>query len=306
MAPRKRIERKYGIGEWYCQLFTAIRPKQRSILAKSALKSVHDAKQACFFRDLSGLTNCAKKGGICSTRRYDKLPSGKVKVCEGTDGRLVALCPNRFLQDGMIFRWVGKELIQDENAIVLNQINFLRSTVTDRSVGRIDNVLVTETPDGILNWCALEIQAVYFSGEARKSEFTALLEDYSPLPFPDKPLRPDFRSSAPKRLMPQLQIKVPTLRRWGKKMAVIVDVSFFQSLGPMDRVENVSNCDIVWFIVDFDTEHNPAKIFLADTIYTTLENAVEGLTAGIPMPLDEFEEQIRKKLSRITGINHNP
>ncbi|MEA2062187.1 MAG: NotI family restriction endonuclease [Gemmatimonadota bacterium] len=300
MAERKRIKREYGIGEWYCQLFSALSPEERSVLAKAALKPITEAGQKCYFKDASSLEKCTKKGGICSIRHYEKLLDETVQACEGEDGRLVVLCPNRFLEDGMIFKWVSQELLKDNNPVVLNQINFLRSTVTDKSVGRIDNVLVSAMPDGTLNWCALEIQAVYFSGKARSSEFKALIEDASPLPFPSQPLRPDFRSSAPKRLMPQLQIKVPTLRRWGKKMAVVVDVPFFQSLGPMDQVRDVSNCDIVWFIVDFDTKCNPARIKLADTRYTTLEKAVDGLTAGIPMPLTDFEEQIRKKLSKIT------
>jgi hypothetical protein len=51
--------------------------------------------------------------------------------------------------------------------------------------------------------------------------------------------------------MPQLLTKVPTLRRWGKKMAVVVDAPFFHSMGTMERVKDVSNSDIVWFLVDF-------------------------------------------------------
>ena len=72
------------------------------------------------------------------------------------------------------------------------------------------------------------------------------------IPFPTQVRRPDYRSSGPKRLMPQLQIKVPSLRRWGKKMAVLVDQSFYEALGRMDDVGHVSNCDIAWFIVRYD------------------------------------------------------
>lgn len=31
--------------------------------------------------------------------------------------------------------------------------------------------------------------------------------------------------------MPQLQVRVPTLRRWGKKLAVALDRAFFDALG---------------------------------------------------------------------------
>ena len=37
--------------------------------------------------------------------------------------------------------------------------------------------------------------------------------------------------------------------------------------------------------------------------YTTLERAVEGLTAGVPVTQAEFEDRIRKKL--VTGLGAN-
>lgn len=112
--------------------------------------------------------------------------------------------------------------------------------------------------------------------------------------FPDKVRRPDFRSSGPKRLMPQLQTKVPTLRRWGKKMAVVIDLPFLNSLGRLQPVRYVSNSDIVWFIVDYDTDNGALKI--ADSIPTTLESSVEALTAGIPLSLEDFEADVNRFL----------
>jgi hypothetical protein len=98
--------------------------------------------------------------------------------------------------------------------------------------------------------------------------------------------------------MPQLQIKVPTLRRWGRKMAVVVDQPFFDSLSPMESVEHVSNADIVWVIVRFDEDEltRTARLEIHDTKFTTLERAVEGLTAGFPTTLPDFEGKIRAKL----------
>src|SRR5208282_3336457 len=71
------------------------------------------------------------------------------------------------------------------------------------------------------------------------------------VPFPAAQRRPDFRSSGPKRLMPQLQIKVPTISRWGKKMAVAIDRAFRDSLSDMREVRELSNCEIVWFVLSF-------------------------------------------------------
>jgi hypothetical protein len=42
------------------------------------------------------------------------------------------------------------------------------------------------------------------------------------------------------------------LRRWGKKMAVVIDEGFFRALGKMDEVKHASNCDIAWFVVRYN------------------------------------------------------
>lgn len=100
--------------------------------------------------------------------------------------------------------------------------------------------------------------------------------------------------------MPQLQIKVPTLRRWGKKMAVVVDRAFFDSIGEMDHVADISNADIAWFIVSFEEVHgcNRTRIKREEVRYTTLERSVEGLTGGKPVPLPAFETRISDKLPK--------
>lgn len=99
--------------------------------------------------------------------------------------------------------------------------------------------------------------------------------------------------------MPQLQIKVPTISRWGKKMAVVIDKAFWDSLGGMREVRDLSNCEIVWFVVSF-APSNAGRFALQrhETHFTTLANAVEGLTGGTPMSLERFENQIRDRLRR--------
>jgi len=62
--------------------------------------------------------------------------------------------------------------------------------------------------------------------------------------------------------MPQLQIKVPTISRWGKKMAVVVDKSFWQSMSPMNPVKHLSNSDIVWFIMDYRPHHDKLDVYV--------------------------------------------
>ena len=199
-------------------------------------------------------------------------------------------------------------MLKCANPLIITEVPFLDpptledgSKLSDREVGKIDNILLrpgSNPPD----WCALEIQAVYFSGRAMENEFKMLREHVGDaLPFPALSHRPDNRSSGPKRLMPQLQTKVPTLRRWGKKMAVVVDRGFFNSLGMGSvRVEpHISNCDVAWFVVEYIEGENGRYSLKPDRYYlTTLENSIEALTAGIPASLNIFEERILAKLQR--------
>ena len=82
----------------------------------------------------------------------------------------------------------------------------MRSTDTGREAGRVD--LVVSQDGKASRWFGLEVQAVYFSGDAMRPEFEALLTDNKPgVPTPVGKRRPDWRSSSAKRLMPQLQVK---------------------------------------------------------------------------------------------------
>jgi hypothetical protein len=235
------------------------------------------------------------------------MDEGRAKPVSGKVGRIRITCPLRFEEGGFIYRWVGETLLEDPNPIVLKEIGFLERLPEHKleepsgrseDVGRIDNVLVSTREDGHLVWCALEKQAVYFQGAAMGKEWKGILTYAgNELPFPMGRRVPDYRSSGPKRLMPQLQIKVPTLRRWGKRMAVVVDEVFFESLGKMEEAAGISNSDIVWFVVGFEETAGAFEIVRRKTFCTTLESAVIGLTAGNPVSLETFEKRIRARIS---------
>jgi hypothetical protein len=306
VSPHDR--QRFGIGEWYGWLFHGLTVEQRQAYAALvALSKSQRPQQPCPFQGDGSEVPCTKEGGVCSVRRYIEYgETGRVEVAPGDIGRLRAVCPYRFREAGLIYHWAGEVLLSTPEPIVVNEVAFLRSTAGDgespdaaEDVGRIDQVLIRHGSQP-LEWCALEIQAVYFSGASMGRDFAAIREHASEkLPFPAGHRRPDYRSSGPKRLMPQLQIKVPTLRRWGKKMAVVVDRDFHAALAPMDRVSDISNCDIVWFIVDFaESVNGKAQLVRGEVHLTTLERAVEGLTAGIPVSKDEFERRILAKLMR--------
>jgi len=288
--PEKRVTR-YGIGELFGQNLEGLSCSDIRRLGRAALAP--KKPKSCRFRGSS----CNKAGGVCTLRLYEK--SGETAIPCSDD--LVTICPSRFLEGGIVFSWVARELLQDASPVVLSELPFLvsKSDKKEKPVGKIDNVLVVPQTER-LNWCALEMQAVYFSGKAMKSDFN-LLKNWQKegIPFPTEQRRPDFRSSGPKRLMPQLQIKVPTISRWGKKTAVVVDLPFWNSLGEMTEVRNVSNCDIAWFVVNYKRNSKTRQFTLGENSLhlTTLDRAVEGLTGGVPTSLAAFEEDIRRRLA---------
>ena len=81
-------------------------------------------------------------------------------------------------------------------------------------------------------------------------------------------------------------------------MVVVVDKHFYESLGHMEEVGDLSSGDIAWFTVDFEEDQASGRFKLVrDSVHvTTLERATEGLTGGSAVTLTEFEEGIRSKL----------
>lgn len=296
----------YGVAEWYGELFKSLGRSER----QQFLSAQNDGSpiECRFMRDSPELAPkkgpyCNKASGVCSIRRFIDTSS------EIDFGPITTTCPYRFLEDGLVIREIGKALLGTDSPIVIKEVPFLkrvRSKVSEsegegfakQDVGKIDMVCVHPNKDPLV-WCAVEMQAVYFSGGKIEKDFTALRGyDGNGVPMPAVRRSPDFRSSGPKRLMPQLQIKVPTLRRWGKKMAIIVDQPFFEAMGPIISETDVSNADIAWMVMSYSDEgtFGKAKMFLKEIRYCTLERAVEGLTAGVPATLDEFEQRLRSRI----------
>ncbi len=288
---------RYGTGELYGLDFSTLPPERIRELASASYKSLE-----CPFKPVQAgqpPAKCNKKGGVCSLRQFVLDERGGVEA----KGGLVTTCPKRFLEGDLITQWVGEILLGTSKPVVISELPFLMSDVEaeqgadEDAVGKIDEVLVN-AEGGTLRWCALEFQAVYFSGKSMENDFKVMREWTGPgVPFPAAQRRPDFRSSGPKRLMPQLQIKVPTISRWGEKMAVVIDKAFWESLSQIRAVKDLSNCEIVWFVVSFaPSKDGRCALQRHQTHFTTLVNAVEGLTGGTPMSLERFESQIRDRL----------
>jgi len=295
-----RVRARYSIGEWYGQGFETLLPREwhRRALVEHETDCLTGTD--CPFQVGE---RCNKKGGVCSLRQYRQAGDGPVSGV----GPLITTCPQRFLESGTIFRWVGETLLQTSDPLVLSEIGFLDRLRPEQSpaeeeqdardfIGRIDNVLVHPTRSP-LDWCALELQAVYFSGRSMSNEFKMLSEkELQALPYPAAHRRPDWRSSGPKRLLPQLQTKVPTIRTWGKKVAVVIDEAFFSSLVALDREKHLSNAEIAWFVVGYDPAPRGWRLVPREVIFTKLDASVKSLTGGVPLPREKFEAQLLLKL----------
>lgn len=322
--PVVKNKQHYGIGEWYGRLYRGMSESERKevVQLKNNITPCPFLNQVPTLGPKSGNLNCSKPGGVCSLRNFHE-PTGDDDL---SFGPITATCPNRFLEHGVVIRHIGSLLLGSASPLFAKELPFLRrpqsasatvaieetladsgtegeeGALTDagsEDVGRIDLVLVN--PDDAELWCAVEVQAVYFSGGKMSADYDIIKgHTGNGIPMPGKARRPDFRSSGPKRLMPQLMIKVPTLRRWGRKMVVVIDEPFFQAMDSMEEADHVSNCDIIWVVTKFDDElgATTAPLSIARTVYTTLESAIKGLTAGRPTTKPEFESKLAKKTAR--------
>lgn len=191
---QKKASLRYGTGELYGHDFANLSAEQIRSLANAAFKS-----QPCPFR--GGGFMCNKKGGVCSLRQFSQSDDAVVPV----DGASpVTTCPSRFYDSGRALAWAGETLIGTKTPIVLTELPFLKAISScdasnGSTVGKIDMVLVhpnTQT----LRWCALEIQAVYFSGASMSKDFNMMKKwKGKGVPFPQGFRHPGFRSSGPKR-----------------------------------------------------------------------------------------------------------
>ena len=145
--------------------------------------------QPCPFRMGGGL--CTKKGGVCSFRLYENDGGAAAPVSDVENG-LRVLCPRRFEEDMTIFQWVGETVLGTSTPEIVTEIGFLKAEGSNTHVGRIDMVLASHAGRLVpLDWCALEIQAVYFSGRSMSEEFRSIMasEGERP-PFPGQIRRP--------------------------------------------------------------------------------------------------------------------
>ena len=302
---------KFGIGEWYGRSFADLTgDERRQYAAIQFLPKDERPKQPCpFLSRPDRSVNCHKEGGICSLRSYERSRITGLVTLDSRRSPLITTCPSRFEQAGTICKWVNEVVLPNQAAFPIGETPFLRRTpkigetskAARREVGRMDNVLVVPDTEPLM-WCPVEKQAVYFSGKRMLLEFDAIartLDDR--IPFPLESRRPDYRSSAAKRLLPQLETKIPSLSKWAKKMAVIVDEEFFAQFDPMKEEEHITLAEILWFVVKYEMQETQFVLRPGFVRMTTLDVSIAGIIAAITIPLPEFEHAVKLKLQAKLG-----
>lgn len=285
---------RYGIAEWYGLRFDRLSAEDRRWCAQRALGG-YQLLPPCPFQ--ANQPPCSKRGGVCSIQRYQEDEIGRLGAPVDDP---VIVCPRRFEDGRLLLRWLAEIVgFAPNEAMVAREVPFMRGVKTDKAAGKIDLVVARDLNGG-LTWYGLEIQAVYFSGQGMQSEFEGLLGDRQQRPpFPNAVRRPDWRSSSAKRLMPQLQIKVPTLRRWASKIAVAVDRPFFDAVGgpSTDYSHDLTDGDIIWLVPELSPDESGSyRLAKGHWEVLTLEDSIVKLLAAETVQHATFVETLRRKL----------
>jgi len=326
---------RYSIAEWYGKDVISMTPKERRSAAFSATSKSSKKPECPFMATLTPGAKCNKAGGVCTIRKYERSKDGIIRPT--IDSCVVTICPARFLgldsSNKPALAWVAEKMLNITEPIVIKETPFLQTLESEaslsrkerksnqvddqlvlidtkttdvqalpeeaRKAGRIDWLLMDGSSQNLQDpkWCAVETQSVYFSGGKMNPEFLAYSSQPEKIHYPFSFRRPDYRSSGPKRLAPQLSVKVPVLRGWGKKVAVVIDRFFFEnmsdlkeaySLGKSDN-EKLDNCEVAWFILDYDEDMNLVHYKYR---FSKLDQSIEALNATQPMSKDEFNRSL--------------
>jgi hypothetical protein len=212
----------------------------------------------------------------------------------------VITCPVRFRQDWLIAENAATFFFgENTNWTSLTEVRL--KDASGQSAGNIDVVLVSYDDRGkVLDFGTVEIQAVYISGNVRKPFETYMnnpegwesvnwsqLADYYPTP--------DYLSSSRKRLVPQLLYKGKILREWGKKQAIVVQKSFFETLPELPKVGQ-NQAEIAWNLYDLEGKDDRLNLVLSDVVYTEYWAAINRISTPEAGKLEDFIEVLQQKL----------
>jgi len=227
------------------------------------------------------------------TNEHSKNPLGVCSIL--VDNKPVITCPIRFREE-----W----LITDDAASFFFEEGVRWSSLTEvqltdaygKSAGNIDVVLVAYDDAGkMVDFGAIDIQTPFISGDAR-DPFDFYMKDPKANSLMDWSAQsnypqPDYVSAVRQNLVPQLIFKGSILNSWKKKMAVVIDRSYFETLTNLVAVEK-EEAEIAWFIYDLELVANGEKehyeLRRGNVVYTKFQQTLSGLSASYPDNIEHF------------------
>ena len=241
---------------------------------------------------------CRFRDGPCNKSSI----TDPIGICSVSDGKEAAsLCPVRFLDNGRIFRDAARIAFGEAASFaVFPEIRILQ--VPDpkkqgslKKIGKVDFVLGKIVGGEVTDFCAVEVQAAYFSGTETRSALKHFIA-HRHFGILNTFRRPDFRSSAQKRLIPQLQLKVPVFRRWGKKFFVVVDSQFFRSL-PEFRTTTPANSELTWLVYPLARQGETYQMQDVQSTYTEWADVETSLREGRAPDPSEIISELQMKFA---------
>ncbi len=236
------------------------------------------------------------------TKDKAKNPLGVCTILHDT--RPVITCPIRFREEWIIADDAANFFFMDESTwSSLTEVRLHDSH--GRTAGNIDVVIVAYDNNGkVYDFGALEIQAVYISGNVR-DPFEYFMKDprgRESMDWSNEPNypRPDYLSSSRKRLVPQLLFKGGILHSWQKKIAVALNKSFFATLPRLKQVSK-TDADIAWFIYDLELKMEKGKeseryhLKKVDEVFTEFDAALFSITIPSPGKIESFMKLLQEK-----------
>lgn len=247
----------------------------------------HRENRLCPFHNSSG-PNC--------TKASVQNPLGVCSIYQGNE--IAVTCPVRFRQDFRILSDAGRFFFNGQKFVALTEVRL--NDKNGKSAGNIDIILaVIDENNKILDFAAIEIQAVYISGNIR-NVFAKYMEDPEnnwSIEWPAKYYpKPDYLSSSRKRLAPQLLFKGNILHQWGKKMAVVVHRRFFDEIPKLETVDE-QEAEIAWLI--YDVHQGKTQILelgLVDIKYTKFESALIRISTPEVGEIDVFTKSLETRI----------
>ena len=249
----------------------------------------------------------ARKNQLCPynnkvpncTKDKAKNPLGVCSVFHNDTPAIT--CPVRFREDWTITADAANFFFDE--GVSWSSLTEVRLTDVDgKSAGNIDVVLVAyDAQEKIVDFGALEVQAVYISGNVREpfEYYMADPKKRHDMDWTTQPnySRPDYLSSSRKRLAPQLMFKGGTLNEWGKKSAVALSKAFFSTLPELKRVPK-TEADVAWFVYDLvlNPQSNRYELTKIDAVFTRFDEALLRITTTKAGPLSKFIDQLQNKL----------